>query len=138
LRALEGVDLILHAGDILDVSVLEELEEIAPIRAVAGNMDMGDVKETLPGKTVIEAAGFRVGLIHGSGGPQNMTGRVRKEFEEVDAIVFGHTHQAHNREEEGILFFNPGSPTDKVFAPYRSIGILELGSGIKGRIVMLE
>lgn len=138
LRALQGVDLILHAGDICEMAVLEELEKVAPVRAVVGNMDMDDVREALPEKTVVEAAGFRIGLIHGSGGPQNMTSRVGKEFEEVDAIVFGHTHQAYNREEEGVFFFNPGSPTDKVFAPYRSLGILELGSGIAGRIIMLE
>ncbi len=138
LRALEGVDLILHAGDIVEMAVIAELEKIATVRAVAGNMDLSDVREVLPEKAVIEAAGLRIGLIHGSGGPQNMTSRVRKEFEEVDAIVFGHTHQPYNREEDGVLFFNPGSPTDKMFTPYRSVGILELGSGLEGRIVVVE
>lgn len=138
LRALRGADLILHAGDILEMAVLEELEGIAPVVAVAGNMDLGDVTEALPGKSVVEVAGRRIGLIHGSGAPQQITARLRGEFEEVDAIVFGHTHQAYNRAEEGILFFNPGSPTDKVFAPYRSVGILEVGEELEGRIVMLE
>ncbi len=138
LQVMEGTDLILHAGDILEMAVLEELEGIAPVIAVAGNMDHGDVMEALPRKRVVEAAGRRIGLIHGSGAPQQMTSRLRGEFEEVDAIVFGHTHQAYNRDEGSIYFLNPGSPTDKMFAPYRSVGLLELGEEIRGRIVMLE
>ena len=138
LQALQGAELILHAGDIVEMAVLEELEGIAPVVAVAGNMDHGDVMEVLPSQRVVEVAGHRIGLIHGWGAPQQITGRLRREFEGVDAIVFGHTHQAHNRDEAGIYFFNPGSPTDKMFAPYRSVGILEVGEGIRGRIVMLE
>jgi len=137
MRALQDAELILHAGDIVEMAVLEELEGIAPVVAVAGNMDHGDITEVLPTKRVVEVAGHRIGLVHGWGAPQQMTDRLRREFEEVDAIVFGHTHQAYNREEEGIYFFNPGSPTDKMFAPYRSVGILEVGEGIRGRIVML-
>lgn len=138
LRALEGVDLILHAGDILEMAVLEELERLAPTMAVAGNMDHGDVREAIPGKRVIEVGGHRLGLIHGSGAPRNITSRLRREFDRVEVVVFGHTHQVHNREEGGVYFFNPGSPTDKMFAPFRSVGILELGEEVRGRIIMLE
>ncbi len=138
LEVMRGAELILHAGDIVEMAVLEELEGIAPVTAVAGNMDHGDLKELLPGKRVVEVAGKRIGLIHGSGPPAQITGRLRGEFEEVDAIVFGHTHQAYNRVEGGVYFFNPGSPTDVMFAPYRSVGFLEVGEEIRGRIVMLE
>jgi len=138
LRALDGVDLLIHAGDIVEMAVLEELESLAPTVAVAGNMDHGDVREALPEKRVIEVADCRLGLMHGSGAPQNMTSRLRREFERVDVVIFGHTHQVYNREEDGIFFFNPGSPTDKMFAPFRSVGILELGEEVKGRIIMLE
>jgi len=138
LEVLRGADLILHAGDILEMAVLEELETVAPVTAVAGNMDHGEVTEALPKKRVIEVAGKRIGLIHGSGPPAQITGRLRGEFEDVDAIVFGHTHQAYNRREGGIYFLNPGSPTDKMFAPYRSLGFLEVGEELRGRIVMLE
>ena len=87
---------------------------------------------------MIEVADCRLGLMHGSGAPQNITSRLRREFDQVDVVIFGHTHQVYNREEDGIFFFNPGSPTDKMFAPFRSVGILELGEGVKGRIIMLE
>ena len=63
---------------------------------------------------------------------------VKGEFEDVDVIVFGHSHTPLNEVEEGVLFFNPGSPTDKVFAPYNSIGILHVDKKIKGEIIRLE
>lgn len=139
LEALRGVDLILHAGDILEPEVMERLSTVAKTLAVAGNMDYGKLKQTLPAKLVVEAEGRRIGLIHGSGGPQGITQMVRREFqgEQVDAIVFGHTHEPYNREEYGIYFFNPGSPTDKIFARINSVGILEVGESINGRIILL-
>ncbi len=139
LEALQGVDLILHAGDILEPAVLERLSTVAETLAVAGNMDHGELKQALPFKRVIEAEGRRIGLVHGSGGPEGITQRVRREFENepVDAIVFGHTHEPYNREEHGIYFFNPGSPTDKIFARINSVGILEVGESINGRIVLV-
>jgi len=139
LEALGGVDLILHAGDILEPEVLERLSSVAKTLAVAGNMDHGELKQTLPAKLVVEAEGHRIGLVHGSGGPEGITQRVRREFqgEHVNAIVFGHTHEPYNREEYGIYFFNPGSPTDKIFARLNSVGILEVGESINGRIILV-
>ena len=63
--------------------------------------------------------------------------RLKKEFGKVDVIVFGHTHSSQNEIKNGVLFFNPGSVTDKVFAKENSYGILEINSSIKGRIVKL-
>jgi len=137
LRALQGTELILHAGDILEMAVLEELEGIAPVVAVAGNMDLSDVTSILPVKRVVEVAGRRIGLIHGSGPPHGIIARLRREFDEVDAIVFGHIHQPYRGDEDGIYFFNPGSPTDKMYAPYRSVGLLEVAEPIEGRVVVL-
>lgn len=139
LDALRGVDLILHAGDILEPAVLESLATVAETIAVAGNMDGGVLKQTLPAKRIVEAEGRRIGLTHGSGGPEGITQRVRREFagEAVDAIVFGHTHEPYNREEHGVYFFNPGSPTDKIFARINTVGILEVGETINGRIVLV-
>ncbi|MDY6795365.1 MAG: metallophosphoesterase family protein [Actinomycetota bacterium] len=138
LRSLEGVDMILHAGDVVEIAVLEELERLAHTVAVAGNMDHAEVKRELPAKTVLEAGGYRLGLVHGSGGAPQITRRLRREFEQVDILVFGHTHQACNHEEEGVYSLNPGSPTDKMFAPFRSVGILEIDEKVRGRIIMLE
>ena len=57
--------------------------------------------------------------------------------DKVDAIVFGHSHQPLVMRQGGVLFFNPGSPTDDIFAPYKSVGILEIHDTIEGRIIKL-
>lgn len=136
----KGVDLILHAGDLVDLRVLDELRKLAPVRAVCGNMDPPKIKECLPKMDVIEVGKFKLGLTHGSGLPIGLRRRVGKVFrnEKVDVIVFGHSHSPVNVVERGILFFNPGSPTDEIFAPYRSCGILEIDSEVRGRIIRLK
>jgi hypothetical protein len=128
--------LILHAGDIVDNSVIEELETIAKVEVVKGNMDKPDVP--FPVKKVLNVEALRIGLIHGFGSPFGIRNRIRKEFDEIDIIVYGHSHKPYNKTENGVLFFNPGTPTDKIFAIYNSVGILEIkGDGVKGQIIRL-
>jgi len=135
LQVFSGVDLIIHAGDFTDEIILKELERIAPVIAVNGNWD--DLK--LPEVCIICVSGFRIGLWHGAGSPSDILEYVKEQFYglDVDAVVFGHSHYPLNKKENGILYFNPGSPTDKYFAPYNSIGILELSDEIKGRIIKI-
>ena len=135
IEALRGSDLILHAGDILDMAVVEQLSAVAEVRAVKGNMDRGEVAMGLPERRVIEVEGFKIGLTHGHGAPAGMTYRVREEFGDVDCIVFGHTHQPLSGVRDGILFFNPGSPTDRMFATRNTVGFLEVADIISPRIV---
>ncbi len=137
--ALRGVDMIMHAGDILEMSVIEQLSTIAPTVAVRGNMDHGDVVRKCPESRVIDALGFRIGLTHGYGPPFGMTRKVRRVFEgeELDAIVFGHTHEPLIKEKDGTLFFNPGSSTDKVFASVNTLGMLDITDRISPRIINL-
>jgi len=128
--------LILHAGDIVDNSVIEELETIAKVEVVKGNMDKPDVP--FPVKKVLNVEALRIGLIHGFGSPFGIRNRIRKEFDEIDIIVYGHSHKPYNKTENGVLFFNPGTPTDKIFALYNSVGILEIkGDSVKGQIIRL-
>lgn len=130
------VELILHAGDFVDMAVFEALQKIAPVEAVRGNMDRIDIQRNFPTKKVLEIGGFKIGITHGDGAPQGIIDRVRQYFpEKMDAIVFGHSHQAVNEVRDGSLFFNPGSPTDRVFASSNSIGILELTVNITGSII---
>ncbi len=137
LDAFRGVDLILHAGDILDMGVLGQLELIAETVAVKGNMDRGETAATLPARRIVEAGRFRIGLTHGHGSPSGITRRVARVFEgdNCDCIVFGHTHNALVKEREGTLFFNPGSPTDRMFARRNTVGLLEVTDTIEPRIV---
>ena len=137
IEEFKGVDLILHAGDLVEMSVLRQLEALAPTRAVYGNMDPAEVRASLPEKDVISFEGFKIGLIHGSGAPGQLVDAVSGEFSAVDVIVFGHSHSPLIQKIKKTLFFNPGSPTDKIFAPYTSFGMLEVGEEITGRIVKL-
>lgn len=137
LEHFKDVDMILHAGDLVSVDVLQELNRIAKTVAVSGNMDHQAVREALPVKTVVEANGYKIGLIHGGGAPWDIVERIREEFDDVDIIVFGHTHQPVKEAVGGVLFFNPGSPTDYRFSSIMSIGILELGEDIDARHIHL-
>ncbi|MEN2983872.1 MAG: metallophosphoesterase family protein [Dictyoglomaceae bacterium] len=140
LEKLQGVKMILHAGDWEELFFLKDLEKIAPVYGVQGNMDSLEVKKKFPVKRIIEVENVKIGLIHGGGSPFGIKERIRKEFlgEEVKAIVFGHTHQALMEWDEDIFFFNPGSPTDKIFTTKNSIGFLYVDKDkVWGEIVEL-
>jgi len=135
LEVLSGSDIILHAGDILELAVLDELSRVATTVAVRGNMDHGETERALPEKRVLELSGFKIGLTHGYGAPSGITWKVRSMFDSVDCVVFGHTHHPLVKERGGTLFFNPGSPTDRMFASRNTVGFLELTDKIEPRIV---
>lgn len=135
---IHDVDMIFHAGDFVEKEVLEKLKILRETKAVYGNMDSRAVRDMLNAKEVIQAGRFKIGLIHGYGSPRELVDTVRGEFSAVDAIIFGHSHSPVNFVKGGILFFNPGSPTDKVFAAYNSYGILEVtDKKIEGKIIKL-
>ena len=144
-REFQGIDLIVHAGDIVELWVLDLLRDFAPVEAVAGNMDSPEVHQELPPKKVLEVEGVSIGVIHGSGPPQGIIERISREFSEVEAILFGHTHTPCEQMREGVLFFNPGSPTDRFFAPFNSLGILTVDSSqsnptqrLQGHIIRVD
>ena len=132
-----GVELVLHAGDIVDLGVLEVFKD-KQVYAVSGNMDPDSVREVFPKKRVVEIEGRRIGLIHGWGSPSGLEEKLLLEFEDVSCIVYGHTHRAMNEVKGGVLLFNPGSPTDRRFARHNSVGILEIGEEIVGTIIYLD
>ena len=132
------VDMILHAGDLSEMSVLTSLEEIAPVQAVQGNMDSSELKALLPKKRIVKAGNFKIGLIHGYGPPNGLMKHLKQEFKGgVDAVVFGHSHTPMNQTLDGILYFNPGSATDKIFATHNTYGIIEAGKTLTGRIIKI-
>lgn len=140
LEAFKHVDMVLHAGDLVNANVLEQLKKSCKnVVAVWGNMDPGEVKGRLHEKEIISVNNFKIGLIHGFGPPATLMEFLNKAFagERLDIIVFGHSHNPMNEKKNGILYFNPGSPTDKVFAPYNSYGIIEVDQDIKATIVKL-
>ena len=128
--ALERVDLIVHAGDITERAVLEELREIGEVKAVYGNMDSIELKRMLPDRRTLDIEGKQIGVCHGSGGPWGIAERVRPLFGEVDVIIFGHSHLSFNEYIRGTLMFNPGRARD-------SFGVVTIGKEIKAEIVKI-
>jgi len=141
-KIFESADLILHCGDLIDMEIIDSIRKKCPsvkIKAVKGNMDTPKVKKIFPEKEILQLGKFKIGLAHGWGHPDNIINVLKKIFEgeKLDAIVFGHTHRPFNKQIDGILYFNPGSLCDKIFAPYNSYGILEIGDTLKGRIIRI-
>ncbi len=136
---LKGVDLVFHAGDIISPKILDQLREIAPVKAVCGNMDM-ELRGTLPEHLIHEVEGVKIGLSHGAGAPAGIIDRLKRLFNgDVRCIVFGHTHTPMAEEIDGIYFFNPGAAVDKVFSLVNSYGILTVDNGdVKGEIFEIE
>ncbi|OGX19201.1 MAG: hypothetical protein A3K83_07155 [Omnitrophica WOR_2 bacterium RBG_13_44_8b] len=140
LEAFKNVDMVVHAGDLEDLSVLDKLRASCPdVKAVRGNMDPAGSGGALPEKIVFKAGGFKFGVMHGYGAPNKLIEILTPVFKDdaVDVIIFGHSHAPFNEKKNGILFFNPGSATDKVFSPYNSYGIIEINDKIDARIVKI-
>ena len=124
---LRQADLILHAGDLLEASVLDELALYAPVRAVKGNVDGPDVE--LPATLEFEFGGVPVAMIHDSGPKRGRRGRMRRRFPEARVVVFGHSHVPFLEDEDGLLLLNPGSPTDKRRQPEHTFALLRAEGG---------
>jgi len=108
----QNVDYIIHAGDIVELSVIDELEQIAPVLAVHGNMDTPETKNALPELNSLKILDKKIGVIHN---PNILYGieymRELTKTNNYNALVYGHTHNANIKWEEKILYINPGSPT---------------------------
>jgi hypothetical protein len=136
-------DCCLHAGDFIDYEVFKKLASVTKTYGVAGNIDGRDVSDKLPLKQILLFEGVRLGLIHGRGSPTNLINYIRGEFSSelssLAMVVYGHSHFAADQEIDGTVFFNPGSPTDRIFSPFRSYGILEIsGTHISRKVVKIE
>ncbi|MDQ4095898.1 MAG: metallophosphatase family protein [Actinomycetota bacterium] len=133
---IETADHILHAGDVVDPALLDELKSFAPVDVVMGNCDAHDVRAW--GATEVlerELDGIPIAMLHDSGPSSGRRMRLRKRFPNARVVVFGHSHIPINEDEEGLLLFNPGSPTWKRRAPFPSMGILWLENGdVEGEI----
>jgi putative phosphoesterase len=134
---LWDVDLIFHVGDFVSPEIVEFLSR-KNFHGVHGNMDPTEVKEALPKKKVVQLGPYRLGLHHGYGPSRGLDERIRAEFQDVDVIVYGHSHRAANYVKEGVLLFNPGTATGFSFSRNHSLGILEVGETIRGEIIPIE
>jgi putative phosphoesterase len=122
---LAGVHHILHAGDVGDPAILDELRKIAPVTAIRGNIDRSGPCSELPVTEVIELGGCLVYMLH--------------RLDELDLkpanagigiVIFGHTHQPSVFQKEGVLYLNPGSIGPRRFSLPISYAILQITDGI--------
>jgi putative phosphoesterase len=138
LRLLAESDLILHAGDVVAASVLEELRVLAPVHAVHGNMDEPALKAALPRTRVVEVGGARIGMIHEPGAAAGRAERVAARFPGCDAVVYGHTHLPEVTRHGSMWILNPGSPTERRRARTRTMIVLDVeNGGLEPRLVEL-
>lgn len=141
LAAFQGVDLILHAGDLVSLAALDELTAIAPVAAVAGNNDRPEVAERFGWRRELLLEGHRIGLVHGHEGKGRHTiDRALSHFPDFDCVVFGHSHSAVVEQRGKTLAVNPGSPTDlRRWSPGLSYGFLYVEpQGIRAELRFLE
>ena len=123
LQALRGSDLIIHAGDVGDPSILEALANIAPVVAVRGNVDTADWAESLPETTVAEAAGVNIYVLHDVKALD-----LDPRASEFDIVVSGHSHKPSRSERNGVLYINPGSAGPRRFSLPITIAHLDLAA----------
>jgi putative phosphoesterase len=127
-------DLILHAGDVVELSVLRDLERFAPLKAVHGNMDPFDITERFPESLELNYEGFRICMTHGSGPGFGLKDRILKRFQALnpDIIIYGHSHDFNEDTKDGVLRLNPGAVSSS--KGKRSIALLTLEENQKPKV----
>jgi putative phosphoesterase len=133
-------DLIMHAGDLVSEEVLREIEAIGPpVEAVSGNMDSAALQRFLPDRTVVEAEGARIAMVHDGGPARGRLARLRRTFPDADAVVFGHSHVPIHERDGDFQIFNPGSPTERRRAPHHTMGSAHVtGKSIEFELVVVD
>ena len=121
---LRDVDAILHAGDLMEREVLEELQGLGPpVHAVRGNVDSSWLQARLPLQLTVAFEGVKVAMLHDAGPATGRLARMRRRFPDADAVVFGHSHIPLHEQRDGFQIFNPGSPTERRRQPVHTMGI---------------
>ena len=132
--ALQGSDHIIHAGDVGDPAILRELNAIASVTAVRGNVDRGSWASTLSEVSILEAGGVSIYVLHVL---QKID--LKPETARFAAVVYGHSHVPKQETKNGVLYFNPGSAGPRRFRLPVTVGTLTLEDGkLRGKIVELS
>jgi uncharacterized protein len=139
-RRLREADAILHAGDLMELSVLAELEALGPpVHAVRGNVDSAELQARLPVTRIVEVGGVRLAMIHNAGPARGRLSRMRRRFPDAHAVVFGHSHLPLLEHSDGFAIFNPGSPTERRRAPRHTMGVATAEHGaVRFELVALD
>ena len=129
-KRLVEADLVIHGGDFTRLPVLRELQAYTRLIAVHGNVDEYDVRAELPATTTVDADGATIAVVHDAGPARERLSRLRNQFPDAAAVVFGHSHQPlHEVADDGFQVFNPGSPTERRRAPRHTMGVAHAQGG---------
>lgn len=128
-KIFENVDFIVHAGDLVELAVIDELEQLAPVLAVHGNMDSPEVSGALPKLNSLKISDWKIGVMHDPSTLLGM-GKMREIVKKngFNVLVYGHTHNSSIRWEGKTLYINPGSPTNPLpsFKNRASVAVLKV------------
>jgi uncharacterized protein len=128
---LHGSEHIIHAGDVGDPEILEELRKLAPITAVRGNVDKGAWARKLPETEVVETGGVSIYVLHDLAQLD-----LKPEAAGLRAVVYGHSHLPKQEIRNGVLYFNPGSAGPRRFKLPVTVGRLVVHNGeVRAEIV---
>jgi len=136
--AAEAADVVLHAGDWVDVALLDELEaRAARLVGVHGNNDGPALRSRLPEVARAELGGVRFAVVHETGGKAGREERCAAAYPDVDVLVFGHSHIPWDTTAAtGLRLLNPGSPTDRRREPYRTYLTATATGGVLSDVVL--
>ncbi|MBM7168722.1 metallophosphoesterase [Streptomyces sp. G44] len=138
LRETDRADVVIHAGDWVDVATLDLLEKRARrLVGVFGNNDGAELRARLPEVARAGLGGLRFGVVHETGAARGRETRCAALYPDLDVLVFGHSHIPWDSEAPGGLrLLNPGSPTDRRRQPYRTYMTCEVADGVLGEVVL--
>jgi hypothetical protein len=129
-RAAADADLIVHAGDWVGASVLDDLLQYGPVLGVWGNNDGADLRSRLPEVARQEIEGVRFAVVHETGSAQGREARMDAAYPGIDVLVFGHSHIPwDSTTPRGLRLLNPGSPTDRRRQPTGTFLTLTVADG---------
>ncbi len=121
---LRAADAILHAGDLMELEVLEALKALGPpVYAVRGNVDSSQLQARLPLMRTVDLGQVRIGMVHDAGPATGRLERLHRRFPGAQAVIFGHSHIPLHESKPGFQIFNPGSPTEKRRQPKHTMGV---------------
>ena len=133
-KALRGVELIIHAGDLGGPEVLARLTAIAPVQAVRGNTDKGDWARPLPRNRVVEVGGVQLYVLHNLYELDLNPGAAG-----LAAVIYGHSHRPHAERKDGVLYLNPGSAGPRRFSLPVTLALLQVtGEALKVEFIKLK
>jgi putative phosphoesterase len=133
---LRDAHVILHAGDVVEPWVLDDLAELAPVHAVLGNNDHGDFG--LPERRELDLDGVRVGMVHDSGPALGRGRRMHRWFPDARLVVFGHSHIPWHTDDGSQTLLNPGSPTDRRRQPHHTMALVDLADGELTHVQLID